>query len=142
MDQQHLFARIMKRNNFYAKMLFIPYRITQIPTKMVSITASEYCVISNPVKRNEEGNILEEHGQAMLDFGEEEYRFAQPPFPLYPGEKIKSEVIKMDVLSTDEALLLTAIVGFTDSDETERVAGDKWLFKGPGKSISAKTIIK
>ncbi|KAM7535706.1 hypothetical protein Aperf_G00000089290 [Anoplocephala perfoliata] len=106
--------------------------ITQAPTKTISIRASEYCIIANPVKRDEEGNILVEHGQAILDFGEVEYRFAQPPFALYPGEKLLSEVTKMDVLSTDEALLLTATVGFTDSDGNERVAGDKWLFEGPG----------
>lgn len=103
-----------------------------MPTRMISIAASEYCVVANPVKRDEEGEIIVEHGQAILDFGEVEFRFSQPPFPLYPGESVTTPVTKLDVLSTVEALLLTATVGFTDSDGTERVAGDKWLFEGPG----------
>ncbi|KAM7535795.1 hypothetical protein Aperf_G00000089257 [Anoplocephala perfoliata] len=107
---------------------------------MISITVSEYCVISDPVKRDNDGNILEECGQAILDFGEVEYRFAQPPFPLYPGENLLSKVTKMDVLLTNEALLLIAIVGFIDSDGNERVAGDKWLFEGPGEFISFKNV--
>ncbi len=101
---------------------------------MVTITPKEYCVILHPVKRNAEGGIVEEHGQVLLNYGEEEYRFAQTPFPLYPGEVMEKEVKKLTVLPPNKALLLSAIIAFKDDNGVDRVPGENWLFEGPGKS--------
>ncbi|KAL5109524.1 Major vault protein [Taenia crassiceps] len=106
--------------------------IVQMPAKMITVTAKEYCIILNPVKRNAEGDIITENGQVLLDYGEEEYRFAQPPFPLYPGEKLQGEVSALKILPPNEALLLRATVAFTDNDGSERIPGEQWLFEGPG----------
>lgn len=99
---------------------------------MITVTAKEYCIILHPVMKNSAGMVLEQSGQAVLNYGEEEYRFAQPPFPLYPGEVLEKEVTKLTVLSPNKALLLSAIVAFKDEDGIERVPGENWLFEGPG----------
>lgn len=101
--------------------------------KMIAVSASQYCIVRNPVKRDTQGNIVMEQGLIALDYGEVEYRFAQPPFPLYPGEVLASAVEALTILPPDEALLLRATVGFTDEDGTERIPGEQWLFEGPGK---------
>ncbi|VDD79631.1 unnamed protein product [Mesocestoides corti] len=106
--------------------------VTLMPAKMIVVTTKEYCIILHPVKRDENGLIIEEYGQAMLDYGEEEYRFAQPPFPLYPGEELKKGVTTLTVLPPNRALLLTALVRFQDEYGIDRVPGDNWLFEGPG----------
>ncbi|CDI97635.1 major vault protein [Echinococcus multilocularis] len=106
--------------------------IVQMPAKMVTVTAKEYCIILNPVKRDGEGKVITESGQVVLDYGEEEYRFAQPPFPLYPGEKLQGEVTPLKILPPNEALLLRAIVAFTDDNGNARIPGEQWLFEGPG----------
>ncbi|KAL7061312.1 hypothetical protein AAHC03_010076 [Spirometra sp. Aus1] len=100
---------------------------------MITITPKEYCIISNPVKKDENGNvIMDEYGQASLAYGDEEYRFAQSPFPLYPGEELLKEVTPLTVLSQNKALLLSALVDFKSEDGVDRVAGELWLFEGPG----------
>ncbi|KAL7061318.1 hypothetical protein AAHC03_010078 [Spirometra sp. Aus1] len=104
-----------------------------MPQRMITITPKEYCIISNPVKKDENGNvIMDEYGQASLAYGDEEYRFAQSPFPLYPGEELLKEVTPLTVLSQNKALLLSALVDFKSEDGVDRVAGELWLFEGPG----------
>ncbi|KAL7061155.1 hypothetical protein AAHC03_09520 [Spirometra sp. Aus1] len=104
-----------------------------MPQRMITITPKEYCIISNPVKKDQNGAvILDEFGQAALIYGDEEYRFTQPPFPLYPGEEMKKEVAPLTVLSPNEALLLSALINFKSEDGTDRVAGERWLVEGPG----------
>ncbi|BHF73129.1 hypothetical protein SprV_0401620500 [Sparganum proliferum] len=104
-----------------------------MPQRMITITPKEYCIISNPVKKDENGNvIMDEYGQASLAYGDEEYRFAQSPFPLYPGEELLKEVTPLTVLSQNKALLLSALVDFKSEDAVDRVAGELWLFEGPG----------
>jgi len=59
------------------------------PTPMIIIPPRHYCFISNPVVRNQKGEpLIDAHGQAVLRHGDEEVRFSQPPFALYPGEKL------------------------------------------------------
>jgi major vault protein len=115
-------------------------RLVLQPTQMIIIPPRHYCVIENPVLRDENDQPLaDQYGQIRLSYGDEEIRFAQVPFPLYPGEELKGRVTKLQVVETNQALRLKAIRDFTDSiivnDETEtinRIAGDEWLFEGPG----------
>lgn len=59
-----------------------------------------YCVIEDPVSYDDDDKVLfDEHGQAVLLYGDEEIRLAQKPFPLYPGEKVKQVSANSIVLS-------------------------------------------
>ena len=60
------------------------------PEKMITVPPQSYCVIQNPVIKNDKGNvILDSNGQAKLAFSDTEIRFNGEPFPLYPGEILK-----------------------------------------------------
>lgn len=54
------------------------------------IPPRHYCIIKNPVVRDETGNaVADEHGQAKLRHGDVEIRLEkEDPFPLYPGESL------------------------------------------------------
>jgi major vault protein len=69
--------------------------------------------------------------QVKLKHGDEEIRFEQEPFPLYPGEKLVGKVSPLQVVAPNTALRLKALRDFVDGD-TQRQAGDEWLFRGPG----------
>lgn len=66
-----------------------------------------------------------------LRHADQEIRLAQDPFPLYPGEVLKQVVTQLKVVQANSALRLRAVLDFND-DGTHRVAGDEWLFEGPG----------
>ena len=53
---------------------------------MVIIPPRTYCVIENPVLKDNKGTVLfDENGQAKLSFADSEIRFSGgDPFPLYP----------------------------------------------------------
>lgn len=113
-------------------------RLVLQPTQMIIIPPRHYCVIENPVLRDEDHQpIADQYGQIRLSYGDEEIRFAQEPFPLYPGEELKGKVTKLQVVETNQALRLKAIRDFSEAiinNETEiinRIAGDEWLFEGP-----------
>lgn len=100
------------------------------------IPPRHYCVIANPVVRNEKGQIVsEKNGQIKLRHGDEEIRFEQDPFPLYPGERLVSKVSPLQVVNPNTALRLKCIRDFTDQEGRNRRAGDEWLFEGPGTYI-------
>ncbi len=66
------------------------FRVTFGPEKMIRIPPQHYCVIENPVLRNEKGEVIfDVHGQAKLQHADQEVRLAQEPFALYPGEAVK-----------------------------------------------------
>lgn len=118
-------------------------RLVLAPTQMIIIPPRHYCLISNPVLRDEEGQPLaDSYGQIRLRYGDEEIRFAQEPFPLYPGEELEGSVTKLQVVETNQALRLKAIRDFSDdiivdgeTAQINRKAGDEWLFEGPGTYI-------
>jgi major vault protein len=62
---------------------------------MVILGLRQYCIIENPVLRNEKGEIkLDKHDQVIVQHGEIEYRFNNlypEPFPLYPKEVLQKE---------------------------------------------------
>nr|BBB87256.1 major vault protein [Raphidocystis contractilis] len=103
------------------------------PERMVTIPPRHYCVIVNPVLRAKDGKVLvDSYGQVCLAHSDNEIRFAQDPFPLYPGEKLGSKVTPLQVLPPNKALRLRALRDFTDEAGKEIRAGDEWLFHGPG----------
>jgi len=102
------------------------------PDPMIMIPPRNYCIIANPVMRDEKGNIvMDQNGQVRLRHGDEEIRFEQEPFPLYPGEKLFGKVSPLQVVQPNTALRLKAIRDFTDEKGVTRKAGDEWLFQGP-----------
>ena len=106
------------------------------PDPMVMIPPRHYCVIANPVARDENKQIIKEkNGQIKLKHGDEEIRFEQEPFPLYPGEKLFGKVTPLQVVAPNTALRLKSSRDFTDTDGSKRIAGDEWLFEGPGTYI-------
>jgi major vault protein len=105
------------------------------PELMVMIPPRHYAVIVNPVVRNADGTpAIDEHGNYKLRHGDEEIRFEQEPFPLYPGEKLFGKVSPLQVVAPNTALRLRAIRDFVDG-KVKRSAGDEWLFPGPGTYI-------
>jgi major vault protein len=114
-------------------------RLVLDPQAMVVVPPRYYCTITNPVLRDEQGQPLSDaHGQIKLAYGETEIRFSQDPFPLYPGEELLAKIQRLQVVETNTALRLRAIRDFTetvDNAEFKRLAGDEWLFEGPGTYI-------
>lgn len=112
-------------------------RLVLKPTPMIVVPPRHYCLIANPVLSNEENEpVIDIHGQVRLRYGDEEIRFSQDPFALYPGEELLGEVTRLQVVETNQALRLRAIRDFEEEQEGEeetihRAAGDEWLFIGP-----------
>lgn len=64
-------------------MLFTPVRMVMVPPR-------HYCVIANPVARDDDNQVLfDQSGQAKLRHADLEIRLTQDPFPLYPGEEMQ-----------------------------------------------------
>ncbi len=104
---------------------------------MVMIPPRQYAIVANPALRDADGKVVvDKHGNAKLRHGDEEIRFEQEPFPLYPGEILRGKVQALQVVAPNTALRLRAIRDFVDAEQTkegvERVAGDEWLWEGPG----------
>jgi len=110
-------------------------KVVSGPDAMIMVPPRHYCIIANPVAKTDKGAIVKDpSGQAKLRHGDEEIRFEQDPFPLYPGEKVFGKVSPLQVVAPNTALRLKCIRDFTDGDNSKR-AGDEWLFEGPGTYI-------
>lgn len=121
-------------------------RLILKPEPMIVVPPRHYCIVVNPVLRDEENQpIADPHGQIKLRYGDAEIRFAQEPFPLYPGEELAGDVTRLQVVETNQALRLKALRDFADTSPVargeqaqsqaqiiNRLAGDEWLFEGPG----------
>lgn len=111
------------------------------PQKMITVPPRHYCVVLNPVMRDQDGQILLDNvGQVRLQHAEEEIRLQQEPFPLYPGEELKLKVTLLTVVPALEALRLKVERDFVDDGGVERKAGDEMLFEGPGTYIPRKEV--
>jgi major vault protein len=99
------------------------------PTAMIMVPPRHYCIIENPVVRDQEGQVIrDKSGQVRLRHSDQEIRFESPdPFPLFPGESLVGKVTPLQVVAPNTAIRLRAI-----RDYKEYKAGDEWLFKGPG----------
>ena len=114
---------------------------------MIIVPPRHYCIVHNPVVRGkvgEDGHLgevqLDSMGQIRLQHAETEVRMAQDPFPLYPGEE--AEVVKqLTVVPAMQALRLKAVREFVDEGQNvKRVAGDEFLFEGPGTYIPRREV--
>lgn len=67
-----------------------PTRVLFNPVRMIMVPPRHYCVVLNPVVRDDEGRVqFDTSGQAKLRHADLEIRLTQDPFPLYPGEEIQ-----------------------------------------------------
>ncbi|XP_001368214.2 major vault protein [Monodelphis domestica] len=116
-------------------------RVLFPPSRMVTVPPRHYCIVANPVARDKEGFVLFEEatGQARLRHADLEIRLAQDPFPLYPGEELEQDITPLQVVLPNTALHLKALLDFED-EKGERIAGDEWLFEGPGTYIPQKEV--
>jgi len=112
------------------------------PEPMVMVPPRHYCIVANPVTRTgKDGAVaVDANGQAIVRWGDEEIRFEQEPFPLYPGEKLSGKVSPLQVVAPNTAFRLRALRDFVDEEgeekkKVQRHAGDEWLFCGPGTYI-------
>ena len=107
-------------------------KVVSGPEAMVTLPPRYYCRIANPVVRDAAGAPqYDRYGQVRVRHGDEEIRFTQEPFPLYPGEVLKERPQALTVVPVQEALRVRATRDFTDEAGVARVAGNEWLFKGP-----------
>jgi major vault protein len=114
-------------------------RVLCAPREFVVVPPQHYCVISNPI-------VCASELPYKLKWKDAEIRFAQQPFPLYPGE-VASTVQRLQHVAHGTALRLEALRDFTEKNSAgddddddddgattttiERKAGDQWLFVGP-----------
>ena len=61
------------------------------------------------------------------------------PFPLYPGETA-SAIYQLTVVPAMSALRLKVLTDFVDQDGVARIAGDEFLFEGPGTFMPRKEV--
>ncbi|POI30222.1 hypothetical protein CIB84_006028 [Bambusicola thoracicus] len=116
-------------------------RVVFSPKRMVTVPPRHYCVVLNPVARGPTGAVLfDGAGQAQLRHADLDVRLTQEPFPLYPGEELQQGVTPLQVVLADTALRLRALLDFEDEDGNKFVAGDEWLFEGPGTYIPHKEV--
>jgi major vault protein len=109
-------------------------KVLGAPEAMVMVPPRHYCIIQSPVVKAGGVPVKDKFNNIKLRHGDEEIRFEQEPFPLYPGEKLAGKVSALQVVLPDQALRLRAIRDFADGD-VKRVAGDEWLFRGPNTYI-------
>ena len=115
---------------------------------MIIVPPRHYCIVKNPVVRSQpkdDGQLLGELqfdalGQIRLQHAETEVRLAQDPFPLYPGEEADA-VKQLTVVPAMQALRLKAVRDFEDQENNiTRIAGDEFLFEGPGTYIPRREV--
>jgi major vault protein len=110
-------------------------RLVLEPTPTLIVPPQHYCIVKNPVLRDEASEpLVDGYGQIRLRYGDREIRLSQDPFPLYPGEDLDLDVTPLQVVETNQALRLRAIRDLTEG-RVVRAAGDEWLFEGPGTYI-------
>lgn len=103
------------------------------PAAMIVVPPRHYCQIRNPVTLDEQKRpVLDEWENFALRLGASEYRLHGPPFPLYPGEELTQGVTLLTTVPPDCALKIRCVQDFVDDDGEAHIAGDQWLFKGPG----------
>lgn len=69
---------------------------------MTMVPPRHYCVVLNPVARDQDGEVLfDPSGQAKLRHADLEIRLTQDPFPLYPGEEIQQVGFQLFLVCLD-----------------------------------------
>jgi len=100
------------------------YETSALKVSMTILREDEFCYILNPVDENGVNQL----SKKILVVGPKS-------FFIQPGEEISGGIQKAYILSEDEALLLRAEETHKDKDETQRMAGDRWIVKGPCRFI-------
>uniref|UniRef100_A0A8C9QZ29 Major vault protein n=1 Tax=Scleropages formosus TaxID=113540 RepID=A0A8C9QZ29_SCLFO len=117
-------------------------RVLFAPVRMIMVPPRHYCVVLNPVCRDDEGRVqFDQLGQYKLRHADLEIRLTQDPFPLYPGEEIQQDVATLQIVYPNTALRLQALLDFEEEGGEKRLAGDEWLFEGPGTYIPRKEVV-
>lgn len=101
---------------------FIPdvYEEVKESVSVTILTNRQFCIILDPIGADGKNQF----GSKKLVRGEKE-------FFLHPGETLESgKVQDICILLEDEAVVLRAILPFTDGD-VQRTPGDRWMVKGP-----------
>ncbi|XP_004479408.1 major vault protein [Dasypus novemcinctus] len=116
-------------------------RVLFPPVRMVTVPPRHYCTVANPVSRDAQGAVqFDATGQVRLRHADLEIRLAQDPFPLYPGEVLEKGITPLQVVLPNTALHLKALLDFEDDNGHKVIAGDEWLFEGPGTYIPQKEV--
>ena len=105
---------------------------------MTQIPPRTYCIIKNPVIKHSGAIVQDEFGMAKVRYGDREVRTSEThptPFPLYPFEGIEQDITKIPVIQPNSALMLKATRDLTDDKGAKHLAGDEWLYYGPGSYI-------
>ncbi|KAM7449562.1 hypothetical protein ABFA07_002693 [Porites harrisoni] len=111
------------------------------PDKMITVPPRHYCVVENPVLRDKDDRVVVDiNGQIKLAHADQDIRLAQDPFPLYPGEVLKLGVTSLKVVMANSAIRLRAMLDYESESGEKRIAGDEWLFEGPGTYIPKKEV--
>lgn len=116
-------------------------RVLFHPVRMIMVPPRHYCVVVNPVARDDDQQVLfDQSGQAKLRHADLDIRLTRDPFPLYPGEEVQQVVTPLQIVYPDTALRLQALLDFEGAGGEKRIAGDEWLFEGPGTYIPRKEV--
>ncbi|CAO2583336.1 Major vault protein [Lemmus lemmus] len=116
-------------------------RVLFAPVRMVTVPPRHYCIVANPVSRDAQNLVLfDTTGQVRLRHADQEIRLAQDPFPLYPGEVLEKDITPLQVVLPNTALHLKALLDFENENGDKIMAGDEWLFEGPGTYIPQKEV--
>uniref|UniRef100_G1PLJ8 Major vault protein n=1 Tax=Myotis lucifugus TaxID=59463 RepID=G1PLJ8_MYOLU len=116
-------------------------RVLFAPLCMVTVPPRHYCTVANPVSRDAQGSVLlDVTGQVRLRHADLEIRLAQDPFPLYPGEVLEKNQLYLSLKLSFPVLTLNNLLPYLDENGDKVVAGDEWLFEGPGTYIPQKEV--
>eukprot|EP00999_Lentomonas_sp_LEN2_P002792 NODE_65_length_2667_cov_116.292913_g45_i0.p1 GENE.NODE_65_length_2667_cov_116.292913_g45_i0~~NODE_65_length_2667_cov_116.292913_g45_i0.p1 ORF type:complete len:833 (-),score=250.76 NODE_65_length_2667_cov_116.292913_g45_i0:97-2595(-) len=133
------YIHVLDNNTNVTRLIVGPTTFTRLdhesvlfrPKNCITVPPRCYCRIRNPVIRDGGEPVHDEgSGQVLVKEGDEEIRFEQDPFPLYPGEGIVEEggklVNELQVIPKDCALRLRIT-----RDIDGYPAGHEIIFKGP-----------
>uniref|UniRef100_A0A672F5Q0 Major vault protein n=1 Tax=Salarias fasciatus TaxID=181472 RepID=A0A672F5Q0_SALFA len=153
----HFYIHVLDQNTNIARVEIGPLtyirqdneRVLFRPMKMIMVPPRHYCVIKNPAARDDNGQVLfDQSGQAKLRHADLEIRLTQEPFPLYPGEEVQEVREAHRGVWGDPAANrvsghgAAALLDFEEEGGERRVAGDEWLFEGPGTTHThAKEVV-
>jgi len=116
--------------------------VSNVCEKMIIIPNLHYVIITNPVLRNEEGNVVSKNGGTAYRFQNSEVRTREKfpnPFPLYPNERLTLGPSPLEFVNANEALHLKAALPFKDLEQS-RIPGDEWLFYGPAFYVPCQEV--
>jgi len=93
----------------------------------ITLTKLQYCIVMNPVQDN-----------GLPRWETKEVRKGECSFFLQPGEKLVGSIQEVKILGEDDALLIKAIEGFTetiDNETKKRSPGELWMVYGPRQFV-------